>query len=184
MKVLILNGSPNKNGDTKYIINKVMERFPKDTEFVEFNAFEENIEPCNDCRYCWKNKGCCRNDRMEIISKDDYDVIVIASPLYMEFLTPPLFSIITRLNYIWSNEFFLKFKDLRKKKGMLILVGGGTGVPDHAISIAEIAFRFLNADFNIKTDYIHSLKTNFTKVEDDKELIEQIDRAVNGILNV
>ena len=81
-----------------------------------------------DCRYCWENEGCCIHDRMDIIWKDDYDVLVLASPLYMSFVTPPLFSIISRLNVIWSNRYFLKTPGrLKPKKGILILTGGGDG---------------------------------------------------------
>ncbi len=67
MKVLILNGSPRTNGDTNYIINKLKDKFPKDTQFEEINAFKDNIKPCADCRYCWNNKGCSIKDKMNEI---------------------------------------------------------------------------------------------------------------------
>ena len=162
MKVLILNGSPHVNGDTVYILNRIKVQLPDDTEFIEINAYESNIEPCCDCRFCWENEGCSKKDQMDVIIKDDYDVLIIASPLYMSYVTPPLFSIITRLNYIWSNSFFLNKKStMKNKKGILVLTGGGgEGEPDNAINIAKTAFRFLNADFDINNDYIYSLKTN------------------------
>ena len=126
MKVLILNGSPHNNGDTAYVLNKIRERFPDGTEFEEINAYKSNIKPCCDCRYCWENEGCSIKDQMDIIIKNDYDVLVLASPVYMSYVTPPLFSIITRLNFIWSNDYFLnKPYNLKKKKGILVLVGGG-----------------------------------------------------------
>ena len=178
MKVLILNGSPHSKGNTSFIVNKFKERFPNGTEFEEVNAFKENIKPCNECKYCWKNKGCCVKDKMEVINNDDYDVLVIASPLYMSFLTPPLFSIITRLNYIWCNEHILKdYSGFRKKKGVLILVGGGTGTPAYAINAAKLAFKYLNADFDEKKDYIYSLHTDKLLARDDEEVLKQIDKT-------
>ena len=50
MKVLILNGSPRLNGDTVYILEKMKSKFPGNTEFSTLNTYEENIQPCNDCR--------------------------------------------------------------------------------------------------------------------------------------
>jgi len=182
MKVLILNGSPHSNGNTSFIVNKLKERFPSDTIFAEINAFKENIKPCVECRYCWENEGCCIKDKMEVINSDDYDVLVIASPLYMSFLTPPLFSIITRLNYIWCNKHFLKISNnLKKKKGILILAGGGTGTPVYAINTAKLAFNYLNADFDEEKDYIYSLHTDKLLAKDDKEVLKQIDRTIEGL---
>ena len=185
MKVLILNGSPHKNGDTEYIINKIKAQLPSNTEFVTMNAYEENIKPCIDCRYCWKDEGCSIKDGMEKVVRDDYDVIVLASPIYMSYITPPLFSIVTRLNYIWSNQFFLKKQaKTKRKKGLLVLVGGGAeGTEDNAINISNIAFKFLNADFDIEKNYVFSLNTNTIPAKEDKTIDEQINNVINNILN-
>ena len=107
MKVLILNGSPRPDGDTAQILRRLKDRFPRSTDVETIDAFEEGIRPCSDCRYCWENEGCCIRDGMDLIAKDDYDVVVLASPLYMSFVTPPLFSVISRLNAVWSNRTFL-----------------------------------------------------------------------------
>lgn len=183
MKVLILNGSPRPDGDTAYILETMKSRFPRDTEFKTLNAYEANIQPCNDCRRCWEKEGCSVKDAMDRLRQDDYDVLVIASPLYMSFVTPPLFSIISRLNYIWSNRYFLKTENrLKPKKGILILAGGGDGSPDPAISIAKTAFRLLNVSFDPETDYIRSLNTNHVPVQEDPELAVQTDAAIRHIM--
>ena len=120
---------------------------------------------------------------MDVLLKDDYDVLIIASPLYMSFVTPPLFSVISRLNFIWSNRFFLKIpKEMKAKKGILILTGGGDGSPNPAISIAKTAFHFLNAGFDPALDCIQSLNTNSVPVQDDPDLAGQINRAINHII--
>ena len=115
--------------------------------------------------------------------KDDYDVLILASPLYMSFVTPPLFSIISRLNAIWSNSHFLKQpKRLKPKKGILILTGGGDGSPDPAISIVKTAFHFLNVHFDPDLDYIRSLNTNDIPVQDDPDLAGQIHTTIKHIV--
>ena len=183
MKVLILNGSPRNNGDTIYVINKLKGRLPDDTIFEEINAYTDNIKPCIDCRYCWENKGCAIHDRMEVITRDDYDIAIIASPVYMSYVTPPLFSIFTRFNYMYSNKQFMGISNnMKKKKGILVLVGGGDGSPEGAINISMRIFRKMNADFDLEKNYICSLNTDTISVKQDKELIKQIDRTVEYIL--
>ena len=185
MKVLVLNGSPRPDGDTAYVLEALKSRFPLGTEFETLNAYEANIQPCNDCRYCWKNEGCSIKDEMISLWKDDCDILVLASPLYMSFVTPPLFSIISRLNVIWSNRCFLKKPNrLKPKKGILILTGGGDGSPDPAMNIAKTAFHFLNVQFNPDLDYIRSLKTNDIPVRDDPNLAGQIDTAIKHVTMV
>lgn len=183
MKILILNGSPRPDGDTAYILEALKSKFPCGTGFECLNTYAANIHPCDDCRYCWEKEGCCIKDEMEIIWKDDYDVLIIASPLYMSFVTPPLFSAISRLNHIWSNHYILKIPNgLRQKKGILILAGGGDGSPDPAVNIAKTAFRFLNAEFNPALDYIRSLHTNTVPVRDDPDLAGLIDITISHII--
>lgn len=181
-KMLILNGSPHSNADTAYIIEKLKERINNKIEVCELNAYKSNIKPCIDCRYCWKNEGCSINDDMRIIWEDDYEIIVVASPVYMYNVTPPLFSIITRLNMKWCNKFFLKKEySFKTKKGILILTGGGSGKPDNAIDSAKIVFQILNAEFNINDNYIYSLNTNTIPAKDDKNLIELIDKTIESL---
>ena len=183
MKVLILNGSPRADGDTAQILRRLKDRFPRGTDVETINTFEEEIRPCSDCRYCWENEGCCIRDGMDAVMKDDYDVLVLASPLYMSFVTPPLFSVISRLNAIWSNRYFLKTPGrLKPKKGILILTGGGDGSPDPAIRIAQTAFRFLNVQFDPALDYIRSLHTNRVPVGEDPEPAGQADAAVRHLI--
>ena len=57
MKTLIFNDSPRKVGDTVIFINKVIEDINGEYKIV--NAYDCEIHPCADCRYCWKNVSCC-----------------------------------------------------------------------------------------------------------------------------
>ena len=170
MKVLILNGSPRPDGDTAQILRRLKDRFPRSTDVETIDAFEEGIRPCSDCRYCWENEGCCIRDGMDLIAKDDYDVVVLASPLYMSFVTPPLFSVISRLNAIWSNRYFgIRTEPLKPKKGILVLTGGGDGSPDPAVSVAK------------ENDLICSLNTNEVPVDRDPELAGQIEKVAEHL---
>lgn len=166
MKILILNGSPHKNGDTSYIVNEIKKKLQGEVE--ELFLYDAKISPCVDCRYCWKNNGCA--------IKDDYDILIIASPVYMYNVTPPMFSLLTRLNYIWSNKYFLDITHVfKKKRGILVLTGGGSGEPKHALDTAKLIFKFLNSDFDSKKDYIYSLNTNNIPAKEDIQIKKKIE---------
>lgn len=97
MKTLIFNGSPRKNGDTMGLINEFIKEL--DGEYKIVNAYYCDIKPCIDCRYCWKNDGCCQQDEMQEVYKyiEECDNILIASPIYFSELTGPLLSVMSRL---------------------------------------------------------------------------------------
>ena len=100
-KALIINGSPHRNGNTSYITKKIKEKFNCQVE--EIYPYFDKISPCIDCHYCQKNEGCHLKDDMEKIYRDDYDLLILASPVHFYNLTPPMLSVVTRLNMIWCN---------------------------------------------------------------------------------
>ncbi|MGN1225158.1 MAG: NAD(P)H-dependent oxidoreductase, partial [Ruminococcus sp.] len=63
MKTLILNGSPRKNGDTAFLIQKLTEQLHGEYKIV--NAYTANIAPCIDCRKCREQYGCIIDDEMQ-----------------------------------------------------------------------------------------------------------------------
>lgn len=83
MKTLIFNGSPRKSGDTISLVNKFIKHI--DDEYKIVNAYDCNIKPCIDCRFCWKNSGCSQKDEMQEIYQyiQECDNILIASPIYI-----------------------------------------------------------------------------------------------------
>lgn len=48
MKTLILNGSPRKDGDTAFLINKLISRLYGEYKIVD--CYTADIAPCIDCR--------------------------------------------------------------------------------------------------------------------------------------
>lgn len=91
-KIIILNGSPRKNGNT----SALTAAFAKDAEEVgnqvtEFHLSGMNI---NGCIGCWKGgrdaeHPCSQHDDMEKIYPlyRDADIVVLASPLYYWFVS-------------------------------------------------------------------------------------------------
>ena len=128
MKTLIFNGSPRKNGDTMEMIKKLTENLDGEIKIV--NAYNSEISPCIDCRYCWKRNGCAIKDGMQEIYDyiQDCDNVVIASPIYFAELSGMLLALGSRLQTYVSAKYMRKETPIAKqKKGAVILAGGGSG---------------------------------------------------------
>ena len=170
MRTLIINGSPRKNGDSMTLINEMKKHL--DGEVTIVHTYYDNISPCIDCRYCWKNKGCIINDDMQGVYKllDEVDNVIIASPVHFSELTGKLLSMASRLQCFYAYKYIQKnihFK-LKKKNAALIITGGGDGSAEPAIVSAGIILRHINAK-SIGT--VVSLHTNGIAAKDDAEAL-------------
>ncbi|HHY28394.1 MAG TPA: flavodoxin family protein [Desulfitobacterium dehalogenans] len=105
MKVCILMGSPRKNGNTIKLLKPFMEELElHNIQYDLIWLYDKQIEPCIACRSCqkgWAVFGChYKDDAQEIFDKlCDCDVIVLATPIYSWFCTPPMKSLLDRLVY-------------------------------------------------------------------------------------
>ena len=173
MKTLIFNGSPRKNGDTRSLIHELMNQLQGQVKIV--NAYDCNISPCLDCRYCWQEDGCSIEDDMQEVY--DYiqvcDNIIIASPLYFSEISGQLLSILSRLQTYFASSHFRKNPPIEKqKKGGVILVGGGDGKMDKAYETACILLKHMHArPLDIK---IFSHNTNRLPAIEDRQVLEKI----------
>lgn len=56
MKTLILNRSPIPNGDTAFLVGRLITAQDRDKRIL--SACRCNISPSADCRYCWETDIC------------------------------------------------------------------------------------------------------------------------------
>ncbi len=174
MKTLIINGSGRKNGDTDILLNEAKKYLP---DIIELSAFYDKIKSCNDCRDCWENGKCIKDDKMNIIYNDDFDNVIIASPVYMSGVPGPLVNIASRFQVYYASKNFLnKPIKLKEKNGILILTGGGNGSPDYAIILTNWMFKNMNVNIN-QIDRIYSLNTDELPASQDIKAIENIREA-------
>ncbi|MCL2019222.1 MAG: flavodoxin family protein [Oscillospiraceae bacterium] len=172
MKTLIINGSPRINGDTAFLLSEFKKHI--NHEIIEIRVFDKKIKirSCNDCRMCKEQKGCVIKDDMELIYNDDFNNVLIASPLYMSNLTPPLISLASRFQAYYCAARFLRDKiKISEKKAGLILVGGGDGGPKPAENMSKIIFKYLNAK-GFEEHTALSLKTDDIPASADEQAIE------------
>lgn len=177
MKTLILNGSPRKEGDTSSLVKKVLDGLRG--EYKVADAYRCGIQPCVDCRYCWKNSGCCIQDEMQRIYAyiQECDNILIASPIYFSELTGALLNVGSRLQTYYCAKAFRKEVPVPKpKKGAVILVGGGDGSIEKPYDTACTLLRLMNAASILPVVCSHD--TDRRPAAEDADALE----GVNGIV--
>ena len=123
MKTLIINGSPRPDGNTVSLIRELKKHL--EGEVVEVSAFYSNIAPCVDCRGCWQTAKCVVDDGMQVIYEDDFDNVVVASPVYYGTLPGSVLSLMSRLQPWHAATYFIKEPLVqRPKKAAAILTAG------------------------------------------------------------
>ena len=144
MKTLIINGSPRRGGNTAALVAELKAHLAG--EVVEISAFYSGIAPCVDCRGCWKTAECVVKDGMQTIYDDDFDNVVVASPVYYGTLPGQVLNLMSRLQPWHAAVFFLnKPLDQRPKKSAAILTAGGKGNQARSMHHLRAMFRMLNA---------------------------------------
>lgn len=103
-KVLILSGSPRKNGNSDILCDEFAKGAKEAGHEVEkIRVAEKNIGYCRACYACKKTGKCIIQDDMaEVLQKMiDADVIVLASPVYFYSIDAQLKALIDRTVARW-----------------------------------------------------------------------------------
>ena len=105
-KVLILPGSPRKNGNSDLLCDEFMKGAIEAGHQVEkIRVAEKKIAPCTGCYFCKEHGGrCALNDDMgELLQKIiDCDVLVLSSPVYFYSICAQLKTVIDRTVARWT----------------------------------------------------------------------------------
>lgn len=111
MKVYILEGSPRRNGNTTALLEPFCDRLCQDGAEVErIFLHDRDLRPCVACRLCqrdWTTFGCSRFDEMQEVFDGilSADLVVIATPIYSWYCTPPVKNVLDRMMY-GMNKFY------------------------------------------------------------------------------
>lgn len=106
-KIMILNGSPRKDGNTAALVNAFVKGAKQsDNDVQEFYIQSMNIHGCLSCNACRKGLAdpCVQKDDMLPIYQAfmESDVVVFATPLYFNGISGPLKTVNDRLFAMWS----------------------------------------------------------------------------------
>lgn len=117
MKVVALNGSARKDGNTAILINLVFDELKKEGIETELMQLAGNpIAGCIACYKCFKNKNCrCSVDKdmlNDIIERMlQADGIILGSPTYFSDVTSGMRAFIERCGFVArANDYMLKYK--------------------------------------------------------------------------
>ena len=125
-KILILNGSPRRNGSTASLMNAFIEGAKENNnEIKEDYITSMNIRPCIGCDTCMRtHEGCVqKDDDMAIIYEDLTwaDVVVFVSPQFWGTITGQLKIVFDRL-FAWFNK---TAPEKVHKKSVLLMTARG-----------------------------------------------------------
>ncbi len=104
-EICILMGSPRKNGNTYQLLQPFMMELETNGCHCEMIwMYDKHILPCIACRNCqtdWTGFYCCQKDDMQEIFHAvlGCDLLVLATPIYSWYCTPPLKAALDRLVY-------------------------------------------------------------------------------------
>jgi len=116
MKVIGINGSPTKDGNTAAMIKTVFEVLvQKGIECELYQLGGKPVSGCINCGYCKKNSdGRCSidNDRINecITRMVEADAVIIGSPTYFASLTTETKALIDRAGRVCRGQGLLKHK--------------------------------------------------------------------------
>lgn len=133
MNILVLNGSPRPNGNTKQMVDAFREGAESVGHQVDvIDVCKKKIAGCFACEYCHtKGNGVCvQNDDMQEVYSllGEADMLVIASPIYYHGVSGQLKCTLDRF---YSAAYPRKPRNL--KKVAMILSSGDANMYDGAL---------------------------------------------------
>ncbi len=103
-KILILSGSPRKNGNSDILCDEFMRgALEAGNEVEKIRVAEKSIGYCRACYACRETGVCAiKDDMAEVLQRMiDADVIVLASPVYFYSIDAQLKAVIDRTVARW-----------------------------------------------------------------------------------
>ncbi len=170
-KVLILNGSPRKKGNTSILAEHLIKYLPVDQKIKSYYLYDFNIKPCIDCRACKKGELVCTlKDGMEELYTriDNSDILIIGTPIYWFGPTAQTKLLLDRFRPYYVN------KKLKGKKVALILpAGSGASDCDLTIEMFKRSFDALGVEF---LGAVTSEAYDIGDAYNDKDALQNIEK--------
>lgn len=151
MKILAVQGSPIRNGNTAtllHMVEKGMLEAEPDCEISEVYIQEKKIQACSGCLACdtGKIKHCAIKDDMSAIYEqfETADMLILATPIYFFSMTAQMKTFVDRL-------YAVPFEKWKRKKLVLLMTYGGDDDEDsgavNLIRIMEYLADYTGAKF-------------------------------------
>lgn len=128
MKILVITGSPRKNGNSNTLVEHFIKGAQEKGHLVErFDSAAKKVHPCIACDKCAQNGTCVFDDDFNFVKENilDADMVVFASPVYY-------FSMSAQIKTVIDRFYAINDKISTPKKAVLIL-----SYADTSKSVAE-----------------------------------------------
>lgn len=113
IKIVVINGSPRKNGATAKLLNKMIERLMsmQDVEIEYIHISDHSLESCSGCMSCYRTSVCCLKDNVENINKKISEAhgLIIGSPTYSSSMPGSLKTFIDRGHFVLEQALIGKY---------------------------------------------------------------------------
>ena len=148
MKIIGFIASPRKEGNTAWVVNKILEGAKEQgakTQVWHFNDLD--IKPCKGCLGCVQSDKCAINDDMQKIydALAQADALVLGSPVYMGQMTAQAKIFTDRLFAQITPRFSPKFKEKNAGKKLVLVFTQGN--PD--TSMFQLYFDYTKSIFQL-----------------------------------
>lgn len=155
-KLLIINGSPVQGSSTQIISERITEGVVDNgwsSETVILNDL--TITPCQACGSRDDDDICIYHDDLYPIYEkfNQCDAVVVASPVYFDTVSAQTKLFIDRCNCYRpmkktpDGEFILEDKKWKKRRGIIVLVGGSRQKFDCALTVLKGFFVWTDVNF-------------------------------------
>ncbi|MDO5843875.1 MAG: flavodoxin family protein [Methanocorpusculum sp.] len=150
-KVIAINGSPKKNGNTETVLDAFLAGCKKsgaDTKKIRLSDIE--FKNCRGCNACHKKGVCVLKDDLTPLFEEilTSDILVLASPIYSMTVSAEMKAFIDRGQFLWAQKFKTKTlvfdeKHLTSHTGVFLSTSG-----QDLATVFDAAFPTVKAFFN------------------------------------
>jgi len=134
MRILIVDGSPRKNGITNHYLSLMHDQLKTFHDVVYFRVYEKKARPCIGCLKCRPNKECVlpRDDAHEFAQLvKESDLLIIGSPTYWGNMTSVLRMFFERCVPVFEYIDGMRIRPQLTGKKAIVLVNSAAPFPFH-----------------------------------------------------
>mgnify|MGYP000088055060 CR=1 FL=1 len=174
--ILVLNGSPNSNSKSMTITNQLIAD-KKNVKLI--NAYDIELDSCDDCKFCTTNIGCVKSDDMDQIYQflEETDSLIVSSPIYFGALSDKMMKIINRFQRYYGQKYDLEDLNFPTIKTIIFITTQGSE-KSKMINGANLTMDIVSTLFEAKNIYsINSFQSDDFDPIKNEVIINKINEA-------
>lgn len=179
MKITAILGSPIKNGNSTQMVDHLLSGFSEDNIKV-FRLNDLSIKGCQACNECKKSDSiiCAQNDELQPVLNRlaETDLLVLASPIYMDQITAQMRIFQDRLNVFLRSDFSTKQKDTPTVLLFSQAVEDAEGYKDYFKTLKKVYKKF---NMNVIDIVVLPDAPEHDELKDHPEVISYLDKWKN-----